>query len=205
MTASAAISSANGPRPEPRTMATSGSNSVTRRTSAAARSRVAARVAVDCWLMPRIIPAGARVAATEYSHQRFGKLHSMPRIRVLVVLLLLSTFFLASAQQVEGRLAEVRVEGTTNYADIVRTLIISRPGTAVDTIDLEAERNRVYSLGTFETVTVEFETTAAGPVLVVRVRENPRIGEIEFEGVNVIPEATLVDALRSTNLLEPGR
>lgn len=129
----------------------------------------------------------------------------MPRIRVLVVLLLLSTFFLASAQQVEGRLAQVRVEGTTNYADIVRTLIISRPGTAVENIDLEAERNRVYSLGTFESVTVSFEESASGPVLVVRVRENPRIGEIEFEGVSVVPEANLTEALRSTNLLEPGR
>src|SRR5690606_32738539 len=125
--------------------------------------------------------------------------------RVLAVLLLFTSFFFASAQQVEGRLAEVRVEGTSNYADIVRTLIISRPGTAVDTIDLEAERNRVYSLGTFETVTVSFEASTAGPVLLVRVRENPRIGEIEFEGVNVLPVATLVDALRSTNLLEPGR
>jgi len=111
----------------------------------------------------------------------------------------------ASAQQVEGRLVEVRVEGTTNYADIVRTLIISRPGTAVETIDIEAERNRVYSLGTFETVTVAFETIAAGPVLVVRVQENPRIGEIEFEGVEILPVASLTDALRSTNLLEPGR
>ncbi|MFA5551122.1 MAG: POTRA domain-containing protein [Trueperaceae bacterium] len=129
----------------------------------------------------------------------------MPRIRVVVLLLLLLSTFGALAQQVEGRLLEVRVEGTTNYADIVRTLIISRPGTAVDTIDLEAERNRVYSLGTFETVTVAFETTPAGPVLVVRVRENPRIGEIEFEGVSAVPQASLLDALRSTNLLEPGR
>ena len=61
----------------------------------------------------------------------------MPRIRVLVALLLFATTFTALAQQVEGRLAEVRVEGTANYADIIRTLIISRPGTAVDTIDLE--------------------------------------------------------------------
>lgn len=129
----------------------------------------------------------------------------MPRTRVLVALLLFTTLLFASAQQVEGRLVEVRVEGTTNYADIVRTLIISRPGTAVETIDIEAERNRVYSLGTFETVTVAFETIAAGPVLVVRVQENPRIGEIEFEGVEILPVASLTDALRSTNLLEPGR
>lgn len=136
---------------------------------------------------------------------RFGKLHPMPLPRVFVVLLLFTTLFTALAQQAEGRLAEVRVEGTTNYADIVRTLIISRPGTAADTIDFEAERNRVYSLGTFETVTVSLESSPAGPVLVVSVQENPRIGEIEFEGVEVMPAASLRDALRSTNLLEPGR
>ncbi len=130
----------------------------------------------------------------------------MPRTRVIALLLfLLTTPLAALAQQVEGRLVEVRVEGTANYADIVRTLIISRPGTAVDTIDLEAERNRVYSLGTFETVTLNIQTSPAGPVLVVRVRENPRIGAIEFEGVAVLPEATLAEALRTTNLLESGR
>ncbi len=129
----------------------------------------------------------------------------MPRNRVIVVLFLISTLFTALAQQVEGRLAEVRVEGSTNYADIVRTLIISRPGTLAETIDLEAERNRVYSLGTFETVTLSFESSSAGPVLLIRVKENPRIGELEFEGVVSLPEAALIDALRSTNLLEPGR
>lgn len=100
---------------------------------------------------------------------------------------------------------EVRVEGTTNYADIVRTLLIARPGTPASAVDLEAERNRVYSLGTFETVTVEFQESAAGPVLRVRVKENPRIGEIEFEGVESLPEAALAEALRTTNLLEAGR
>lgn len=129
----------------------------------------------------------------------------MPRNRVSVVLLLLLTVFPAFAQQVQGRLAEVRVEGTTNYADIVRTLITSRPGTAVESIDLEAERNRVYSLGTFESVTVQLQPSNAGPVLLVRVRENPRIGAIEFEGVETLAPAALTEALRATNLLEPGR
>src|SRR5690606_9661025 len=129
----------------------------------------------------------------------------MPRNRVSVVLLLLLTVFPAFAQQVQGRLAEVRVEGTTNYADIVRTLITSRPGTAVESIDLEAERNRVYSLGTFESVTVQLQPSNAGPVLLVRVRENPRIGAIEFEGVETLASAALTEALRATNLLEPGR
>ncbi len=129
----------------------------------------------------------------------------MPRNRVVVVLLLLLTIFPAFAQQVQGRLAEVRVEGTTNYADIVRTLVTSRPGTPVEGIDLEAERNRVYSLGTFESVTVQLEPSNAGPVLFIRVRENPRIGEIEFEGVEALDPAALGEALRATNLLEAGR
>src|SRR5690554_1604772 len=51
-----------------------------------------------------------------------------------------------------GRIVEVRVEGTTTYADIVRTIITTRVGTDAAGVDLEAERNRVYSLGTFEGV-----------------------------------------------------
>lgn len=126
--------------------------------------------------------------------------------RLALALLLLVTTFGALAQGTpQGRLVEVRVEGTSNYADIVRTLITSRVGTDVATIDLEAERNRVYSLGTFETATVALEESPSGPVLLIRVKENPRIGEIEFEGVDTLTDAALLESLRSTNLLEPGR
>src|SRR5690606_7768286 len=60
-------------------------------------------------------------------------------------------------------------------------------------------------LGTFESVTVQLQPSNAGPVLLVRVRENPRIGAIEFEGVETLAPAALTEALRATNLLEPGR
>lgn len=129
----------------------------------------------------------------------------MSRPRVLAALLLLLLAPLTSAQQVLGQLTEVRVEGTTNYADIIRTLLIARRGTPVDAVDIEAERNRAYSLGTFETVTVSIEQTTAGPVLLVKVRENPRIGEIEFDGAESLPVSALKDAVRSTNLVEEGR
>lgn len=130
----------------------------------------------------------------------------MPRTRILRALLALLIATVTYAQDAgQGRLVEVRVEGTSIYADIVKTIITARVGTAVDTIDLEAERNRVYSLGTFDSVTVEIETGLSGAVLVVRVTENPRIGEIEFEGVEAVAVADLLEALRTNNLLEGGR
>ncbi|HEX7000999.1 MAG TPA: POTRA domain-containing protein [Trueperaceae bacterium] len=133
----------------------------------------------------------------------------MPR-RLAVVLAfvsaLLSPFLTASAQPAAtGRIVEVRVEGTTTYADIVRTIITTRAGTDAASIDLEAERNRVYSLGTFESVSVEIEQSSTGPVLVVRVEENPRIGEVEFEGVAALQQDALLETLASTHLLAPGR
>lgn len=132
----------------------------------------------------------------------------MPRSRLLLVVLLslLATLGLAQTPPtVQGRLAAVRVEGTTTYADIVRTIITARTNTPVESIDLEAERNRVYSLGTFEAVTVSLEPGGTGPVLVIRVKENPLIGDIEFDGDEAVPASTLSDALKAKNLLEPGR
>ena len=110
--------------------------------------------------------------------------------RLYVVLVILLATLTAFAQPaVQGRLVEVRVTGTTTYADIVTTIVTSRVGTNAQDVDLEAERNRVYSLGTFETVTLTIENAAAGPVLVIAVKENPRIGEIEFEGATSLPSA----------------
>lgn len=125
---------------------------------------------------------------------------------VLALLAALTGLSLVSAQVApSGRVVEVRVEGTTTYADIVRTIITTRVGADAATIDLEAERNRVYSLGTFESVSVEIEPSGSGPVLVVRVVENPRIGEVEFDGVTSLSQDALREALVSTHLLAPGR
>ncbi len=126
--------------------------------------------------------------------------------RLFLALLLLVAPLVAYGQgNVQGKLVEVRVTGTTTYADIVRTIVTSRVGTPASSIDLEAERNRIYSLGTFESVTLGLESSPAGPILVISVVENPRVGEIEFEGNPTIPADSLLEALRVTNLLEPGR
>ncbi|MEX2541946.1 MAG: POTRA domain-containing protein [Trueperaceae bacterium] len=132
------------------------------------------------------------------------------RRAVFVVLVVLSAW--ASAQNDTAQnnsqgevLAEVRVEGTTAYADIVRVVLGARAGTAVGRIDLEAERNRVYALGTFSAVSVSVVDGSAGPVLLVRVEENPLIGEVAFDGATVVSADTLRQALEQQHLLAVGR
>jgi outer membrane protein insertion porin family len=132
--------------------------------------------------------------------------HRSAALGLLLMVALLATS--AAAQPLpalSGPLAEVRVDGTTVYNDIVRTIVAARPGTLVDRIDLEAERNRVYALGTFEEVTVSLEDRGAGPVLVVRVRENPRIAEVEVVGADTLDGRALRRALVEEHTLAPGR
>lgn len=113
----------------------------------------------------------------------------------------------AAAQSEAGgeTLAGVRVEGTASYADIVRVVLESRAGRPVEEVDLEAERNRVYALGTFSEVSVSLEDSNDGPVLLVRVEENPLISEVLFEGAEAIQAETLRMALEREHLLAPGR
>src|SRR5690606_22325949 len=62
-----------------------------------------------------------------------------------------------------------------------------------------------YSLGTFSSVSVETQSSAAGPVLVISVEQNPLIGEVEFEGVETLDRGGLLERLAGTHLLEAGR
>jgi outer membrane protein insertion porin family len=130
----------------------------------------------------------------------------MPELRrAAAALLFIILLGAASAQpQLSGPLVSVRVEGSATYAEIIRTVITPRPGSLVDRIDLEAERNRLYTLGTFEEVSVSLEPTPLGPVLVVVVKENPRIGEVVFDGAEALAPAQLRELLRRQNLIEVG-
>jgi len=111
----------------------------------------------------------------------------------------------AALATVQGPLLEVRVEGTTTFADIVRTIVAARAGTPAERVDLEAERNRVYALGTFEEVSLTLEDRGAGPVLIVRVRENPTVADVEVVGASLLDAGQLRDAIVAEHLLDPGR
>ena len=131
----------------------------------------------------------------------------MFRSRVLLLALLL--FGVVSAQgaapTAAGPIIEVRVEGTTQYADIVRTIVAARVGSEAARVDLEAERNRVYTIGTFEEVTIAIENRGAGPILIIRVRENPPVAGVEVVGSALLNNEQLRDAIVAEHLLDAGR
>lgn len=129
------------------------------------------------------------------------------RSRILIAIVVLVVAGMAHSQQpsVRGDLVAVEVNGSQTYSDIVRAIISARRGTPADRIDLEAERNRIYSLGTFEEVTLSLESRSGGPVLIIDVVENPSIAEVAFEGNEAFPDSLLADALRRENLLDRGR
>ncbi|UCH27117.1 MAG: BamA/TamA family outer membrane protein [Trueperaceae bacterium] len=130
----------------------------------------------------------------------------MPYRRYLALLCLYLGFWsFAQPSSLQGTVAEVRVEGTENFADLVRVIVSIRPGTPLDGLDLEAERNRVLSLGTFAEVSLSLEDRGSGTVLVIDIEENPPIAELRFEGAQSFSAPQLADALNRENLLAAGR
>jgi len=130
-------------------------------------------------------------------------------LRLPVLLLALLVLGVASAQAspptAAGPIIEVRVEGTTQYADIVRTIVAARVGSDASRVDLEAERNRIYTIGTFEEVSVAIEDRGAGPLLIIRVRENPPVAAVEVIGSDLLNNDQLRDAIVTEHLLDTGR
>ncbi len=103
-----------------------------------------------------------------------------------------------------SRLVDVSVAGTTQaLTPLVEVNLTAREGTPVGSIDLEAERNRVLGMGTFAEVTITIEDRGSGPELIVRVTENPKIGEIVVEGSSFNTQPFL-DILADRKLLRTG-
>lgn len=107
-------------------------------------------------------------------------------------------------QAVGESLSEVRILGASDqYVNLIRVSLSARAGTPVSQIDLEAERNRVLTLGAFAEVSLNIEDRGNGPILFVRVEENPPIGEVVIEGARP-GYAEAVGEILSQNLIEPG-
>lgn len=126
------------------------------------------------------------------------------RFLVLAVLSLLWCWAAAQVPALSGPLREIRIEGATANQDLIRTFLVSRPGVPVEQIDLETERNQVLSLGFYSEVTVSLEDRGNGPLLIVRVRENPRIAEVRLEGVESANPSAVLRALRERHFLQSG-
>jgi outer membrane protein insertion porin family len=120
---------------------------------------------------------------------------------------LLAAGWLAQAQNVptlSGNLSEIRIEGTGEENELlIKVRLRSRVGTPVDSINVESERNLVYESGLFSQVTVELQPQPAGVVMIIRVRENPRVAEVRVVGSS-FPEESFLNVLSQQTFLEAG-
>ncbi len=88
----------------------------------------------------------------------------------------------------DAKLAEIRFEGVSNPSieSLLKVRLVSRAGVPVSEIDLSAERNRILNSGTFSQVSLSIENRPVGPVLFVRVVENPPIREVALRGFSLL-------------------
>jgi outer membrane protein insertion porin family len=106
--------------------------------------------------------------------------------------------------ELSGTLSDLIVRGSAEYETLIKTVIRSRPGSPVSSIDLESERNLILSLGTFSAVTVNLEEDNSGFILVIEVRENPPIAEVRVENSTLLPQEVWLNGLKRA-LVEAGQ
>ncbi|HEX7022848.1 MAG TPA: POTRA domain-containing protein [Trueperaceae bacterium] len=130
---------------------------------------------------------------------------SRTRLFALLAVALTLCSWAAAQPKPTDKISEIRIIGTDN--DILRNLITvkinARPGTPVGQIDLEAERNRVATIGEFASVSVSIEDRGNGPILLVRVVQNPPVAEVAIEGSS-LPVDRLLEILDQQNLVHEG-
>lgn len=98
-----------------------------------------------------------------------------------------------SAQGLNNRLGEIRVEGAQRIeADTVRSYMGLRTGDQVNTGALDKSLKALFATGLFADVTIR----RAGPDVIVRVVENPIINRIAFEGNRRISNDILRDEVK---------
>ena len=126
-------------------------------------------------------------------------------VRWLVAGLLLGfSLVLAQVPELSGTLTDVVVRGSSDYETLIKTQIRSRPGSPVSSINLESERNLVLSIGVFSAVTISLEEDNSGFILIIEVKENPRIAEVRVENSTLLPQETWLTGLKRV-LVEAGQ
>jgi outer membrane protein insertion porin family len=109
---------------------------------------------------------------------------------MLAALLLVGT---AWAQAGGGTVRQVQIEGTERIEpETVRSYLLVQPGDNFDDERMDRSLKALFATGLFADVTLRRE----GDTLVVRVKENPIINRIAFEGNRRLDEATLTGEIQ---------
>lgn len=123
-----------------------------------------------------------------------GDMLRMVALVVSVLLLSTTSGVFPGEALAQGVVREVAVEGNRRIeADTIRLYAGLEPGAAATPEALNLAARRIFATGLFADVSVVPE----GARIVIRVRENPTINRISFEGNDVVDDEALLAAITS--------
>ena len=98
-------------------------------------------------------------------------------------------------------IAAVEIQGSDRVSkEDILAAVTSKAGAVYSEADVKRDRDAIFALGWFETVSVDRETTETGIRLVFRVVENPVITDIQFQGATVLTRDQLLAVMK----IKPG-
>ena len=123
---------------------------------------------------------------------RKGRLGPLAAFCTLAMLLFAAVAH-AQAPSPEIKVSEIRIEGAQRIEpDTIRSYMSLRAGDPIDPGEMDKSLKSLFATGLFADVTLRQE----GPVIVVRVVENPIINRVAFEGNRRIEDKDLTNEIQ---------
>ncbi|HMA60881.1 MAG TPA: BamA/TamA family outer membrane protein [Halanaerobiales bacterium] len=115
-------------------------------------------------------------------------------LSVLIITVMASTVI--SAQSQDQSITAIEIQGNEN---IMRSEILSevetKVGDSFNSEQIKSDMQSIYDLGYFQDVKVNFQNFEGGLKVIFNVVENPKIQEINIEGLEVYDKAQIIDWL----------
>ncbi|HEY0797094.1 MAG TPA: outer membrane protein assembly factor BamA [Acidisarcina sp.] len=95
----------------------------------------------------------------------------------------------------------IRVIGNRRIPkETVLARLFSRINDPYDPLTVERDFNSLWNTGYFEDVRIEREDTPQGLILDIYVREKPTVREINYKGLNSVPQSDVLEAYKKTKV-----
>jgi outer membrane protein insertion porin family len=95
----------------------------------------------------------------------------------------------------------IRVIGNRRIPkETILARLFSRVNDPYDRLTVERDFNSLWNTGYFDTVRIEREDTPQGVILDIYVREKPTIREINYKGLNSVPQSDVLEAFKKEKL-----
>ena len=133
--------------------------------------------------------------------------HRVRRVNKILLKLLLfcamlcapmSLFGQSDSLSVQGTILEIRIEGLKIIEKgLIHSTIQSQQGLRLSPITVSEDIKKLYKLGYFEDVSVDFEVEEVGQIILIfKLVEKPRIALIEITGNKLISDDSLKEKLK---------